>query len=97
MSEKNPGAEKPKVSANFSSIPVILLLGLLSLPLVLMYAYLILDTVTNSETGSLIPNEFTLEHWRFLWETRTGKPSIWLVTLNTFIFTCCITAVILLV
>lgn len=90
-------AEKTSASANFSSVPVILVLGLLSLPLVLMYAYLFIDTISNSEAGSLIPNEFTLDHWSFLWETKPGKPNIWLVTLNTFVFTCVITTVILLV
>jgi inositol-phosphate transport system permease protein len=90
-------AEKSQTSANFSSLPVIVLLTLLSLPLVLMYAYLFLDTISNSEAGTLIPTEFTLSHWSFLWETKPGKPNIWLVTLNTVIFTCCITAVTLIV
>ncbi|OCP15651.1 carbohydrate ABC transporter permease [Ensifer sp. LC163] len=89
--------EKTRVSANFSSVPVVLLLGLLSLPLVLIYAYLFIDTISNSDAGSLVPSEFTLQHWSFLWETKPGKPNIWLVTLNTFVFTSVITAVILLV
>lgn len=90
-------SQKSETSANFSSLPVILLLSVLSLPLVLMYVYLFVDTVTKAEPGSLIPNEFTLEHWSFLWHTRPGRPNIWLVTLNTAIFASCITAVILLV
>ena len=90
-------ADKTQTSVNFSSVPVIFLLTLVSLPLVLMYAYLFVDTISNSEAGSLIPNELTLEHWRFLWETRPGKASIWLVTLNTFIFAASITAVILII
>lgn len=90
-------AEKPQTSANFSSLPVVVLLGLLSLPLVLMYIYLFLDTVSDTPAGSLIPSEFTLRHWSFLWETKVGKPNIWLVTLNTFIFATSITVVILLV
>lgn len=90
-------AEKNEKSANFSSLPVILLLTLLSLPLVLMYAYLFLDTLGNSDAGTLFPTDFTLRHWSFLWETRPGKPNIWLVTVNTVIFTCCITALTLIV
>lgn len=90
-------SDKTQSSANFSSLPVILLLGLVSLPLLLMYAYLFIDTVTETPAGSLIPNEFTLRHWRFLWETRAGKPNIWAVTLNTFIFALTITAVIITV
>jgi inositol-phosphate transport system permease protein len=64
---------------------------------VLMYAYLFIDTITDTAVGSLIPNSFTLRHWRFLWETLPGKPNIWLVTLNTLIFTASVTTVILLV
>ncbi|MDX1736916.1 MAG: carbohydrate ABC transporter permease [Alphaproteobacteria bacterium] len=75
------------MTQNFKTWPVILLLTIVSLPLATMYVYLLMDTVTNSEAGSLIPNEFTLSHWRFLWEApETGRNSIWLVTLNTFIF-----------
>src|SRR5690606_22320734 len=58
----------------------------LSAPLVVMYVYLVIDTVTNSPAGSLVPNEFTLEHWSFLWETPRGRPNIWRVTLNSLIF-----------
>ncbi|MBP1860107.1 carbohydrate ABC transporter permease [Rhizobium herbae] len=90
-------AEKSQVSANYSTWPVILALSIVSAPLVLMYAYLFLDTITDTAVGSLIPDSFTLRHWRFLWETLPGKPNIWLVTLNTLIFTTSVTAVIVLV
>ena len=60
-------------SVNFRSWPIILALGLVSAPLVLMYVYLFIDTITDSAAGSLIPNELTLRHWSFLWETRPGK------------------------
>ena len=66
--------------------PIILALSILSAPLVLMYAYLFIDTVTNSPAGSFIPNEFTLQHWSFLWHTPPGRPSIWRVTLNSLLF-----------
>jgi inositol-phosphate transport system permease protein len=90
-------AEKAQPSANYSTWPVILALSIVSAPLVLMYAYLFIDTITDTAVGSLIPNSFTLRHWRFLWETLPGKPNIWLVTLNTLIFTASVTTVILLV
>ena len=70
------------MTGNFRSWPVVLALSLLSAPLLLMYAYLIVDTITNSPVGSFVPNEFTLEHWSFLWETPRGRPNIWRVTLN---------------
>ena len=74
------------MTQNFRTWPIALVLGLLSAPIVLMYLYLFLDTVTNSAAGSLIPNEFTLEHWEFLWKTPPGRANIWKVALNTLIF-----------
>jgi inositol-phosphate transport system permease protein len=88
-------AQQP--SSNYRTWPVILALGLVSAPLILMYVYLFVDTVTDSVAGSLIPNELTLRHWSFLWETRPGKPPIWLVASNTLIFATCTTAIVLLV
>jgi inositol-phosphate transport system permease protein len=88
-------AQQP--SSNFRTWPVILALGLVSAPLVLMYIYLFVDTVTDSVAGSLIPNELTLRHWSFLWETRPGKPPIWRVASNTLIFATSTTAIVLLV
>jgi len=84
-----------ETSKNFKSWPVTLILGLFSVPILVMYAYLIIDTFTNTEPGSLIPSEFTLEHWRFLWETEPGTVSIWTATLNTMIFSVVMTVVIL--
>ena len=84
-------------SANFKTWPVILALALVSAPLVLMYIYLFADTVTDSAAGSLIPNELTLRHWTFLWETRPGKPNIWLVAMNTLVFATSTTLIVLAV
>lgn len=83
------------MTQNFRAWPIMLFLGLLSTPIVLMYIYLFLDTVTNSPRGSLIPNELTLEHWRFLWVTAQGRPNIWKVALNTLIFATSVSAVVL--
>ncbi|MBD8877111.1 MULTISPECIES: carbohydrate ABC transporter permease [Stappiaceae] len=75
------------MTSNFKTWPVTLLLAVLSLPIVIMFAYLIVDTVTDTTAGSLIPDRFTLEHWRFLFEPpQTGRADIWAVTLNTFLF-----------
>ncbi len=48
-------AEKSQPSANYRTWPVILALAIVSLPLVLMYAYLFIDTVTDKQPASLIP------------------------------------------
>jgi inositol-phosphate transport system permease protein len=74
------------MTANSRSWPLILGLGAVSAPLVLMYLYLVIDTVTNAPPGSLVPNKITLEHWSFLWRTLPGRPSIWHVTLNSLVF-----------
>lgn len=74
-----------------------LALSIVSMPIVLMYLYLFIDTVTDSAAGSLIPNSFTLRHWDFLWHNRPGKESIWLVTFNTLLFATTTTLIVLTV
>ncbi|MEM8665102.1 MAG: carbohydrate ABC transporter permease, partial [Pseudomonadota bacterium] len=83
------------ISRNYNPWPMMIMLGLLTGPLALMYVYLFVDTVTNTAPGSLIPNEFTLEHWSFLTHDIQGRANIWAVTLNTFIFAATHTAVVL--
>ena len=74
--------------------PILLLLGLASVPLVLMYIYLVIDTVTDAPPGSMVPDRVTVEHWRFLWQDIPGKANIWLVTLNTFVFATATSAIV---
>ncbi|MCT8998798.1 carbohydrate ABC transporter permease [Chelativorans intermedius] len=74
------------MTGHLRSWPIVLALSVASAPLVLMYVYLFVDTVTNAPPGSFVPNEFTLEHWSFLWHTPRGRPSIWRVTLNSLLF-----------
>src|SRR5690606_2875344 len=84
-------------SSNFKSWPVILALSIVSLPLVIMYVYLFVDTVTDTAPGSLIPTSINSSHWDFLWRTRPGKAPIWQVAFNTLIFATSTTAVVLAV
>lgn len=44
-------AERTLPSANFRTWPIILALGIVTLPLVVMYIYLFVDTVTDSAAG----------------------------------------------
>lgn len=85
------------MSTNYRKWPMILFLGFMTAPIILMYVYLFLDTFTNSPPGSVIPNEFTSEHWRFLWETLPGRPSIWVATWNTFVFATSTTLIVLVI
>lgn len=72
---------------NFRNWPILLVLIVFSAPLVIMYAYQIIDAITSTRPGSIVPNAITFEHFRFLWETiDTERGSIWYVTMNTFIF-----------
>lgn len=72
---------------NFRNWPVLLVLTVFSLPLVIMFAFQLLDSFTTKAPGSLIPDGFTLQHFRFMWEELdTGRAGIWQVTANTFIF-----------
>ncbi|OWV74369.1 ABC transporter permease [Rhizobium sp. R634] len=90
-------AGRSQPSANYSSWPVMAALTIVSLPLLLMYVYLFLDTVTVKEAGALLPSGVTLDHWRFLWQTNPGKANIWQVTVNTLLFSACTTSLVLIV
>ena len=77
--------------------PIVLFLTIMSVPIVLMYFFLIVDTFSASPPGTLIPDKFTLDSWTFLWVDIPGRPNIWRVTLNTFIFASATTVLVLIV
>jgi len=83
-----------------SALPYGLLL-LLSLPLILMYLWLLISSFSKKTLFGFIPSELTLNNWRFLWEPlRIGTsvhPSIWLITGNTLLFAGGVTLLIVLV
>ena len=85
------------MSHNYNKLPILIILFLATIPIFLMYIYLILDTFTDTDPGSIIPNKITLEHWRFLVQNIEGKISIWQVTLNTFIFASSVMLMVLFV
>lgn len=65
---------------------VLLLLTLISLPILIMYLWLFIDSFSQGGKETIWPTAFTLKNWRFLYAPPKGHPSIWPVTLNTFIF-----------
>lgn len=74
---------------NFRNWPVVLILIAFSTPLLIMYIFQILDTVTIKAPGTLTPTGFTFEHYRFLWtDINATRSGIWPVVGNTFIFAC---------
>lgn len=67
--------------------PVVAILTALSAPLVIMYVYQVIDTVTTTPPGSIIPDGVTFRHWRFLGGSISqDAPSVWDLSLNTLIF-----------
>ena len=81
------------ISVLFSLVNAVLgpVFKLVSLPLIVMYLYFFIDTITDSAPGSLIPNAITFRHWDFLWQARGNRPSIWPVALNTLVFATTVT------
>jgi len=66
---------------------VLAILSAVSAPLVIMYLYLVVDSVTTTPPGSVLPDGVTLTHWRFLrGPIAPGQPTIWQLSLNTFVF-----------
>ena len=65
------------MQSKLRTLVITVLLGLTSLPLVVMLISLVLDTVTTTRPGSLVPDRFTLDAWQFLWSDLPGRPSIW--------------------
>ena len=75
------------MTANARIWPLVLILMIFSSPLVIMYVYQVIDSIAQPKPGSLFPSVVNLSNWRFLWELiDSGRPSIWVVTLNTFFF-----------
>ena len=83
------------MSHNFKNWPIVTGLTLVTIPIMSMYIFLFVDTVTDTLPGEMIPNSFTLEHWSFLWENIEGKASVWLAMLNTMIFASSVTLIVL--
>jgi inositol-phosphate transport system permease protein len=66
-----------------------LILTLGSLPFFIMYTWLIMNSFSKYVSFGLIPKEFTLENWSFLWSAipwGLERTSIWTVLLNTIIY-----------
>ena len=66
--------------------PSTLFLLIVSMPILVMYAWLVVDSVTTLNTESIWPGQFTLRNWHFLYQTLPGHSSIWPVTFNTAVF-----------
>lgn len=78
----------------------VLLLG--TLPIIVLYGWLLYSSFFTRVEGLRPAGQFTLENWRFLWAPETvpqlaNRPSIIPLTINTFILAFATSAVVLLV
>ena len=84
-----------RVSQYTKNWPIVTGLLFASVPILIMYLYLLIDTFTDAAPGEIFPDRFTLEHWRFLWENIEGKVNIWVAMFNTFIFALSVTLIVI--
>jgi len=80
-----------------AAIPYIILV-ITVLPVFVGYAWLVINSFSVTTEG-LRSTGFTLSNWSFLWEPPFGRgyPSIWRVTLNTFLIAISMTFFVVLV
>ena len=84
-----------RVSQYNKNWPIVTGLLFASVPRLITYLYLPIDTFTDAAPGEIFPDRFTLEHWRFLWENIEGKANIWVAMLNTLIFALSVTLIVI--
>ena len=84
-----------RVSQYTKNWPIVTGLLFASVPIIIMYLYLLIDTFTDAAPGEIFPDRFTLEHWRFLWENIEGKVNIWVAMFNTLIFALSVTLIVI--
>ena len=84
-----------RVSQYTKNWPIVTGLLFASVPIIIMYLYLLIDTFTDAAPGEIFPDRFTLEHWRFLWVNIEGKVNIWVAMFNTLIFALSVTLIVI--
>jgi inositol-phosphate transport system permease protein len=83
------------------AVPLLVLL-LFTLPILILYTWLLYSSFFRSVEGLRPIGEFTFDNWRFLWDQQSvdslrNRPPIIPLTINTFIFASGTAAVVLLV
>ena len=77
--------------------PLAIFLLIVSAPILIMYLWLFIDSISEINIESIWPEKFTLRNWRFLTGEIAGHGSVWRATLNTTIFaTSVVTIVVVL-
>lgn len=79
-------------------VSVYLILVVSALPIFFGYAWLFLNSFSRRLTFGLIPTDFTLDNWRFLWEPpQRSLPDVWPVLWNTLLLGVGVTLMVVLV
>jgi inositol-phosphate transport system permease protein len=60
--------------------------SMVSLPILILYVWLFIDTISEINIDSIWPNKFTLKNWQFLFTTIKGHSNIWPVAFNTLVY-----------
>ncbi|SDT51593.1 carbohydrate ABC transporter membrane protein 2, CUT1 family [Paenibacillaceae bacterium GAS479] len=72
------------------SMTAYVVLGIITLPIIFMYIWLLLNSFTTGMKYGVIPTNLTFDNWQFIWSNvvinGTEMPSIWTATLNSFLF-----------
>ncbi|MCK4449210.1 MAG: carbohydrate ABC transporter permease [Anaerolineae bacterium] len=96
---KVPLRERIRVRAG--KILVYSFLVVVSAPIVVMYVWLFMQSISTQVLLGFMPQKLSLSNWRFLWgEVTIGVKtyiSIWPVVLNTFLFAIGVTLLVVLV
>ena len=74
--------------------PLTIFLLIISAPILIMYLWLFIDSISEINTESIWPKEFTLRNWRFLYEEIPGHGSVWRATFNTTVFATSVVAIV---
>lgn len=87
-----------KFRLNLKSIFAYLVLIVFSMPIFLVFLWLVITTF-STRTEGLESLGWTLSNWSFLWKSPFGPnfPSIWLATLNTFLLATVMTTIVVFV
>ena len=87
-----------KFRLNLKSILAYLALIAFSMPIFLVFIWLVITTF-STRTEGLESLGWTLSNWSFLWKSPFGPnfPSIWLATLNTFLLATIMTTIVVFV
>jgi len=67
---------------------------IISAPILIMYLWLFVDSVSEINVDSIWPKEFTLRNWRFLVQEIPGHGSVWTALFNTTIFASSVVAIV---